>query len=195
MHKKRSVPCWWGGIGVFFLAMILHGCRSQDEKNIYMIFGELDHCPSWKMDDPVGRERILDCMESIRQYPLEDIREVVARASRIHLPREDPLFGDKIYILNRYLFNVPERYPRKSAKFFGGLEGAEVFEKNPRLNVPRTQDPNDFNLMWPLSCDKDGKIVLVGDPVSAHTGPSYDAIGEFDYFRRMFGLRKFGPSK
>jgi len=173
------------------LTTILHGCRSPDEENIEGIFTELDQCPrittsSWR--DPVVTGQILARMDAIRQYPLEDIREAVARATRVHFLRESPLFKNKLWILNRYLFNVPEKYPRARARFFF-------------FGLPRPDDNQDYvNLMWPLGYTEDGRITLVGwywfykrGFMEKAMGASYDAVGEFDYFRSTFGLRALNP--
>lgn len=172
---------------VLVAAGMLHGCNTPDENNVEMIFAELDHCPSLTMSrNPAVEEQVLARMEAIRQYPLRDIREAIARANGVHLPREGPLFGHKIHILNAYIFNVPERYPRAKARlFYTGIPlPMDLFNK----------DRDCVNLMYPLGYTREGRITIVGT-YACFVGPPYDALGEFDYFNCTFGLRKFDPER
>jgi hypothetical protein len=81
----------------------------------------------------------------------------------------------RLYVLSRYIFNVPER-----AKFdsptFGGWMG-----------VPHNSE--EINLLWPLSYDQQGNLALTGQ-FGGYMGDDYLAIQEFDYFRSAYGARR-----
>ena len=81
----------------------------------------------------------------------------------------------KLFILNRYLFNVPSSSELKQASFFGAWYGVPENERY-------------VNLLWPLKIENNGKLTLVGE-FSGYFGPDFRAVEEFDYFHRRFGCR------
>src|SRR5690348_14361681 len=71
---------------------------------------DLKRCPAWfstKPDDAEGRARILTCLERLSKCETPVLREAVRRY--VAQEREfGPDAWSKVYVLNRYIFNVPE---------------------------------------------------------------------------------------
>ncbi len=80
----------------------------------------------------------------------------------------------KIYVLNRFYFDVPDSETASKVKYFGGW------------GIP-PQGKELVNILWPLAVNASGKIYLKG-AFGGYTGDSYDALGEFDYFLSGYGL-------
>ena len=81
----------------------------------------------------------------------------------------------RIFVLNRYLFDVPSRAELGSVPFFGGWHGVHAGR-------------NEINVLWPWRM-KNGRKQLAGS-FKGYSGPAYGALAEFDYFRRRFPRAK-----
>jgi len=157
--------------------------------NVKSIDKLLSNCPSWFYDqeneEPAAREgKILSFLQQISTYGDDDIRAgIVSYANAVD---EDPAKLAKIYLLTRYLFNVPKyvKYDPKSTlqTDFGDFNHARHGEY--------------IAAMAPLIFDRHHRIVLdLRDldlwPVS-YTGPiafSKDIIHGFDYCRMHYHRR------
>ena len=118
-------------------------------------------------------------MGYVGRYDLDTIREAV----RTYVERGETDSADwrhiergTLYILNKYLFNVPETTPAAKWRGFGGWTGIPHHGKY-------------VNEMYPLSYDEKGRITLSGE-ASSYLGPPYAALEAFDYYRKTYGRRQ-----
>lgn len=155
----------------------------QDKESIKNIVEILQSCPAWvstSAEEREDRRHILEQMKKISHYDIQDIRDALIIYVNSVYSKTSDIHADlgKIYVLNRYVFDVPTS-PLVEGKIrrFAGWIG-EPFEECEK------------NWSWPLSIDNDGKLVLTGT-LHYRMGPLYQAIEEFDYLRQRFGLRKF----
>jgi hypothetical protein len=140
--------------------------------------------PVWILvarEDEEQINRIMAILEKIRAYPLDTIRLAMQDFEKHSQTTGD---DDKLYLVNKYLFDLPEKFPREEARFFRGYV-IDIFS----LDKPS----ESVNLMWPFSWGPDGMPRLTGFPVLL-LGPPYDALGAFDYYREKFGPRRFPSS-
>jgi len=150
------------------------------------IVKKLDSCPNWeKTEDPRERAAIVVILEEIRQYPLDTIRLAIAE-----FLRRDPSQKEdgKLYALIVYLFDLPEKYPRKDAMFFKGYDRDDWLKE--RIAGKDTSHIPYVNMMWPFSYGPNGSLVLSGIPIGT-SGSRFNPLEAFDYYREIFGLRKF----
>jgi len=143
------------------------------------IASKLRECPDWSYArDDRTRQRILELLDGIRKYPLDRIRQAVQK-----IISEDPLGNqqDKLFLLNAYLFDLPERLPPKAKYYDGGYFTLEKLEK---------PQPQSIDAMWPLSYGPEGEVRLTGKAF-ASSGPPYPALEAFDYYRKTYGPRTF----
>ena len=137
-------------------------------------------CPAWsdlRASDILSRKASLACLERISHNDPDVIRKSMERyiSNKRRRNAYDVSSMSRLYVLNRYVFNVPEK-----AKFdrptFGGWMG-----------VPHNSE--EINLLWPLSYDQEGKLALTGQ-FGGYLGDDYLAIQELDYFRSIYGARR-----
>jgi hypothetical protein len=88
--------------------------------------------------------------------------------------------SDRLYLLLRVLFDLPQEYPAREAKSFA----AYIVLGGPH---PYDPDKESVNLLWPLGY-QDGKLVLTNQTVG-YIGPPYEGLDEYDYFAARFPLR------
>jgi hypothetical protein len=81
----------------------------------------------------------------------------------------------KLFVLNRQLFNVPERFELGSPPSASGWQ-----------DVP--QGENWINLLWPFTVDALGNPRLT-EPFGGYLGGAYGALEQFDLFEKHFGRR------
>jgi hypothetical protein len=79
------------------------------------------------------------------------------------------------YLLNRYYFAVPESVPIRDVELFGGWWG-----------VPTNNEK--LELLWPLKRGLRG-VVQLKFSFQGFSGPPYDAVGEFDFFKSKYPPR------
>ena len=149
-------------------------------KNIQKIIRLIERCPSWVgiKNNDTKRKLILNNLMIISKYPIDDIEKSISQCVKykIFSKNFDPAYMEKIYLLNRYLFDVPKFVPRKNRKVFSGFSG---MPSNDRL----------IGEMWPLDFDKNGNLIIVGSE-AMYNGPLYRADIEFRYFKTVYGLRR-----
>jgi hypothetical protein len=73
-------------------------------------------------------------------------------------------------------FAVPQWIPIKTSVRLGGMQD-------------RPMDDARVNLLWPLSVDSNGRLVLEAWD-RGYMGPAYQALPEFDYFRDHYARRR-----
>jgi hypothetical protein len=143
----------------------------------------MSDCPIRTLPTDIGRQaserqKIIACLEKIVRY-----RTSVLRAAEVEYTKDLTARGSYsqlddlgvLFLLNRYIFNVPDVSPRSEARFFGGWEGVPVTEET-------------VNLLWPLSTAKSGGLEFTG-AFGGYYGPAFQAVAEFDYFDHRFGRR------
>jgi len=131
---------------------------------------------------PQERAAIEQTAQRIAQYDLNTIRAAIAA----YLANDGQVLGTaaargKVLIINKYLFDLPATAPASSSHartFGGGWWGQPVFD-------------DAVCLRWPWSVDDDGTWHLTGT-FGGFTGPPYDALQAFDYYREQFGRRTDG---
>lgn len=86
---------------------------------------------------------------------------------------------EKLYLLLRVLFEVPENHSIDDAAIFGGWIG----EGSP---YPQSEQEG-VNLLWPLGY-QDNRLVLKAKYVQ-YLGPPYNGLAEYKYFASRFPFR------
>lgn len=133
--------------------------------------------PKWSKIIPGDRRAtraIEDAAATIGGFDIKAIRSAI----RLYLDQADaapggPTIGDlsRIFVLNRYLFDVPPRAPLGEFPLFGGWHGVR-------------SDRDTINPMWPWKMA--GRRKRLAGSFKGYSGPMYRALAEFDYFRRRF---------
>ena len=137
--------------------------------------------PSWSeigLGDRNARRAIERTAADIGRIDLGAVRSAI----RSYLQREcltdgGPGIGalSRIFVLNRYLFDVPARVPLGKIRIFGGWHG----NRSGRAAI---------SPLWPWKTAR-GQPRLAGT-FKGYSGPPYLALAEFDYFRRAYPRRR-----
>ncbi len=158
--------------------------RSREQKMVRPVSEILEvllDMPCWSEVghyDQTGRCRMTGALQRISEFPLNDIRaamEEYIRRSRQSTNGYDVCAMSRLYVLNKYLFRIPEQVPRSSAKFFGGWMG-----------IP--YDDEHVSMAWPVSETSNGERAITGVG-AGFMGGEYQALAAFDYYRATFGTR------
>ena len=173
------MPTNHGNCQVVAISSLSTALMYQREREIEEVVFIIEKSPLWtRLEKKSDEEKsLLDAMEKISQYNVEIIREAAIRYLKNNSKNFYEVMGveSRIYILNRYLFKAPE-----SALFakgtFGGWEGVPISNK-------------EINWLWPLAYNSDGRLYIEGK-YKGYSGPPYQAMKEFDYFYKNYGLRK-----
>ena len=157
----------------------------SDEQLVREVIKLLDDCPAWSDlidDDRLTQKAILECYSKISKYDLTIIRMSIVKYfnDKRRANSYSVACMSRLYILNRYIFNVPTS-ALLDRRTFGGWGG-----------VP--WNGHEINWLWPLSFDSKGNIELTGR-FKGYNGHDYLAIQEFDYFNQTFGPRKLPSNK
>ncbi|MDX2033499.1 MAG: hypothetical protein SF339_22675 [Blastocatellia bacterium] len=143
--------------------------------DVQKIASQIASCPAWdriESENVAVRKKIEKCLEAISRNDIVLIRQAIALLFEKN-PLDSALWS-RVFLLNRYLFAVPEKSPIDGS-LFGGWAG--VIVENGRVNR-----------LWPFSIDAQNKITLIGD-FEGYYGDAYKGLEEFDYFRKKYGLR------
>jgi hypothetical protein len=182
----KSIPFWASQFRLpcYFVNNDIEGKKMATSDQIVEVIKLIEDSPAWT-DIQFGdrseeakklQQRIVEQMSKVSTYEVHVIRKAIVRYIRndknpkFNLPRLS-----RVFILNRYIFNIPATRQIKHPVF-----GA--------WNLHPTNG-EEINQMWPLAFDNTGSIILVGK-CSGYSGPPYKAIQEFDFFYKAFGLRK-----
>lgn len=175
---KQAFGLWYFGIAGFALLLMMTSCVNSNnaEKKVLTL---LDKCPSWtrlRPNDQPDREKIMASLEKIRTFNTRVVRmaveQYVVKNTKTTSQNLENL--SKVFLLNRYLFQVPQFVPAESPVF-----GAW---RNPI-------EKGQMNVLWPFLLKPNGRLELTG-VFSGYTGEPYQPIKEFDYFFKTFGIRK-----
>jgi hypothetical protein len=145
------------------------------KERVNRIIDLVNRCPDWTTigDDEQRRHQLMTTLDDVSKNDIDDLRSVMAHYQRC--PEDNEAAVSTLFLLNRYLFAVPEIAPI-SSPCFGGW-----------LGVPH--DSTHVNLLWPFSFDTNGHLVLSAS-YRGYNGRPYRALDEFNYFQKAFGLRK-----
>lgn len=149
-------------------------------QSIRKIYNLLDSCPAWNRMGSQNDESfnsILKQLDEISKFDAALVRIAIVNYTEKNLKGRmtDIDCYARIFLLNRYIFNVPDKLI-KSKRPFGGWAG-----------IPMSDD--GVNWLWPFSLDKENKLVLTGKYLGFF-GPDYQFLEEFDYLHKTFGIRK-----
>ncbi|HMV83057.1 MAG TPA: hypothetical protein PLD20_07485 [Blastocatellia bacterium] len=134
-----------------------------------------DSYPNYVFSDAKLQE-LQACLKQIAKHDTQIIRDAVKAYYSQHSSQGSYNADEKgkLFLLNRYVFNVPNKsvndIPSEVGWFYYGEENTD--------------------LLWPLSeVDKEGNIKL-GLRHAVYTGQRYYPLEEFDFFNRRFGRRE-----
>jgi hypothetical protein len=167
-----------------FLTVSCGRARKLGESSVDIVVRMIEECPPWpsiQNDDLATKRKLLSCLERISMYDLTTIRKaMIAYADKQSQIKPYNVYSmGRLFVLNRYLFKVPDQ-DTTARKEFGGFLGPTISSKG-------------INWLWPFSIDSTGKLELTGQAYG-YMGDVYLAIDEFDYFNERFGPRKL-PQK
>ena len=149
-------------------------------RKIEVVLDALTRCPSWSQPD-VNSNAIISVCRELAKFETDVLRRAVERfVEQCKMQKSyDVASMSKLFVLNRYIFQVPPK-EAFSGPFFGGWDG-----------VP--YDQHQMNMLWPLSTNAAGELVLTGK-YAGYAGEPFGAIAEFDYFLKKYGRRKPIPA-
>jgi hypothetical protein len=145
------------------------------------IAAELDAMPAWA-DVSIGDSQALAAIELAIRHLSTDDEETILSAIRRYIEKRYEVDGrlnvsamSKLFVLNRYIFNVPEFAPLNQPRF-----GAFI-------GIP-AQD-GLVNELWPWRIAADGELRLTGF-FRGYTGETFQAMKEAEAFLSLYGLRQ-----
>ncbi len=150
--------------------------QNMKEKDMDIVLSEILSCPAWdkiERGNDVMKNKLMECLALIARNEVGKVREAIAILLKKH--PQDSSAWSKTFLINRYLFRVPDKSPIDN-NLFGGWAGVSI-------------ENGMVNRLWPFSYNSQGKLQLVGE-FEGYYGNEYRGIDEFDYFQKKFGLRK-----
>ena len=149
---------------------------SVENRDVEAIISQILSCPAWdelEKGDVKTKDKIMKSLVLISENDITMIRAAVVLSCSKY-PQSTSLWS-RIFLLNRYLFQVPEKSP-VDGKLFGGWAGTPI-------------ENGVVNRLWPFSYNSQNELQLTGD-FEGYYGNGYKGVEEFDYFQKTFGLRK-----
>ena len=154
---------------------------SSEDESVNQVIKLIEACPAWSEisnKNAESSDKVIEYSRKISVYKTRIIRKAIKKFllanERMDSTVPDTTYWSRIYVLNRYLFNVPDKAKIKT-KTFGGWVG-----------IPYTS--KEVSMLWPLSYDIKGKLKLTG-VYGGYLGHEYLAVEEFDYFYKKYGVR------
>lgn len=189
MNTMLARTDFWGIIRrIFGFAVFLtktgKGMDNSTEglsKEVIGLIRLISEMPSWcdlPVDDTTDRKQILNTMQKIGEAPTQSVRQAMsAYVEEVKHTEEgyDVSAMSRLYLLNRFLFNVPF-WAEPDRPGFGSFFG-----------IPT--EGNAVNELWPLSIGVDKQLILDGE-FAGYFGESYLGVQEFDYFNENYGRRE-----
>lgn len=176
--------------------------ETEATKDIAEIRRLLEAMPDWPpfvfIPNRASREKeekivrsIEDTMRRIARYPSGSIRAAMKELHQKYTLGTRGTRGldvdAKLFLLNKYLFDLPETVRRDSRHFAYFLTGWAGMPMTGDPNTPK--DSDKAFVRWPWRAGRDGQWHLTGR-TTIYMGPPYRPLRMFDYFRREFGRRK-----
>lgn len=151
----------------------------QSSNQVAEVVRRIASCPDWtrmsKLDQGAGQQ-LIQCLEMISSNETPVLRAAFDQLVRHSAgERATSMKGPaKLFLLNRYIFEVPGHVDRKEARSFGGWVQPES---------------ERANFLWPFRRQANSKLELI-DTFHGYFGEEYAALREFDYFNLHFGRRR-----
>jgi hypothetical protein len=139
----------------------------------------LDAMPAWATGDPIKPETctaIKSKCEAIRvRFSHSIIRDAIVHVLQAADFKTETQTASKVFVLNRFLFEVPNDADAATIRYFGGWAGVPI--KNGRVDM-----------LWPWCQGTNG--LELENSFKGYFGEGYDGVGEFDYFKTHYDARK-----
>jgi hypothetical protein len=166
----RSVLTFW------LLVTCAGWTHAAERAGLNELVAMIENVPPWTVAKPKEKE-ILSSLATLDAFPTATLRDAVAEYVKRREAAGHYLLAEmsKVYLVNRFIFKVPER-EGQDVRFFGGWDG-----------VPFTNGV--ANYMWPLAFGADGSIIMKGR-YRGYAGPPYRGLEEFDFFSKRYGRRR-----
>jgi len=143
---------------------------------------QLEACPLWTgldLQDRSGKDELFKSLDRLANFDASTILEGIKLYLAAH--ENGPTVVEawqKVFVLNRFVINVPEHAGINTA-YFGGWTG-----------IPTNSQ--GMNLLWPLQMTG-ARFDLIATSIGFF-GPDYRGAEEFDFLKGMFGMRKRPPN-
>lgn len=151
-------------------------------QNVVDILQLLQGCPEWGElefeERPITDKEFLEKLKPVAAFPIQDIRTAIAsfESEPDLATRLKKIGSGNLLVLNRMVFDVPDECIEDLARFHSWWSWL-------------SDGKAGLSALWPLGLTEDGRLYLVTRG-SSYYGPPYNALGEFDYFRARFGVRR-----
>lgn len=148
------------------------------------LFELLPNAKAWTDASGYGREdnqymlevaQTLLTVDTLSTKPkLQELMDEVSNYGSYYQDDLDEL--SKVYVLLRFLFDVPPSHDINDASVYGGW-----------IRPDDADTEETYNLLWPVSVEDNQPQVT--ESFIGYLGAGYDFAGEFDYFAERFSLR------
>ena len=141
----------------------------------------IKRCPPFTLiqeDDRHEQQELLKCLAELHTYETAVLRKAVEQfitEDRDAFVSVDDM--SKLFVLNRYIFNIPATAKGKEVRPFGGWV------------LPYDDGKGEMDLLWPFRIVENDQLELVGFGVG-YMGETFRAVAEFDLFNERFGRRQ-----
>lgn len=186
----------WGCIQVFIiLATITSACPtsktpsekllairqdriSKSDSRVQKIIEIIDSTPelmALENNDIESKEKILRNLQLISEYDLSVVRSALEAYLDIQETRKDHSGMTTLFLLNKYLFDIPE-WVAVDRREYGGW------------SAPYDEKTNRLNVLWPFTYDEQRHLKLT-QRLHGYMGPAYNPLPDFDWYYLHFELR------
>jgi hypothetical protein len=140
----------------------------------------------FSLDDVASNEflgKVMYVARFLQSQPEQHRRSIIFLYNTYIDPGSDKYLDQvlKLYLIQRFVFEVPDKYPSEDAKIFVGWIGKEEADLD-----------GMYNLLWPLRYEGE-RLTLPIIPWGFRT--TYNAVEEYDYFFARFRLRNLDKLK
>ena len=177
---RRQSPKW--GLWVCLAVAVLGtSCQNQighstAQSRRQLVLDEIERCPAWaqmNLSDPQAQQKLRASLEKLSRYETADLRNAEVTIHERYCAGQIASYEhSKLFVINRYLFNVPPNM-NCNDPYFGGWLGV----------------PDGVDMLWPLQWKDGVGLVLVGKSWG-YCGEIYSAVNDFDWLNEKFGRRK-----
>jgi hypothetical protein len=154
---------------------------ADDQDQETAVMKAIAECPSWPYSDeeitPHLQQELRGCARRLSAYDLDLLRLAFSQYADVD--------SDKLYVLARYLFDVPSG-THDDVPMFASFAGSR---RGLRGNLePPAVSYQGYVPLWPLGFNMNGDLVLL-EQQGLYSGPPYGPLEEFAYFRERFERR------